>query len=318
MKILVTGGAGFIGSHVTRKLLERGDNVVCVDNFNDYYSPKIKEGNVAQFADNSNYKLYRGDIADYALMKNIFETEKFDRIFHPAARANVRQSIQDPFIYEESNIKGTLVLLDLAKDFGIKNFVLVSSSSVYAKNKKVPFAESDAVDHPISPYAATKRSTELLAYTYHHVHGLNVNVVRPFNVYGPSGRPDMIPYMFTRLIDEGGEVKRFGDGSMKRDQTFIEDFVGGAIAALDKIFGYEIFNLGNSGPVELGHVIEVIEKILGKKANVKEYPVPATEVPITYADITKARKMLGYDPQTKFEDGMKIFINWYQLNKQNY
>jgi UDP-glucuronate 4-epimerase len=318
MKILVTGGAGFIGSNVTKKLLERGDQVVCVDEFNDYYSPKIKEGNVEPFLKDKNYKLYRGTIVDLDFLRNVFEIEKPQRVIHAAARAGVRPSIANPFIYEETNVRGTLNLLQLSAEHKIENFVLFSSSSVYGSTPKIPFLETDPVDHPISPYAATKKATELLGYTYHHVYGLNVNVVRPFTVYGPGGRPDMVPFMFTKLADEGGEIKRFGDGTMKRDYTFVDDLSDGVISACDKIFGYEIFNLGNSNPVELGHFIEIVEKCLGKKANVKEYPVPPTEVPITYADLTKSREMLGYDPKTKIEDGMKIFVEWYQENKHLY
>lgn len=318
MKILVTGGAGFIGSHVTKKLLERGDQVVCVDEFNDYYSPKIKELNVAPFLENENYKLYRGTIVDFEFLKTVFEKEKPNRVIHLAARAGVRPSIENPFVYEETNVRGTLNLLELASKNNVENFVLTSSSSVYGSTPKIPFLESDPVDRPISPYAATKKATELLGHTYHHVYGLNVNVVRPFTVYGPSGRPDMVPFMFTKLVDEGGEVKRFGDGSMQRDFTFVGDLSDGVIAACDKIFGYEIFNLGNSNPVELGHFIEVVEKAVGKKANVKEYPVPATEVPITYADLSKSKEMLGYEPKVKIEEGMKIFADWYQQNKHLY
>jgi UDP-glucuronate 4-epimerase len=249
---------------------------------------------------------------DYPFLKNIFEVENIQRVFHAAARAGVRPSIADPFIYEETNVRGTLNLLDLSKDFKIENFVLFSSSSVYGNSPKVPFSETDNVDNPISPYAATKKAAELLGHTYHHLHGLNVNVVRPFTVYGPSGRPDMAPYLFTKLIDEGQEVKRFGDGSTKRDYTFIDDFVSGAIAALDKVFGYEIFNLGNSNTVELNYFIKVIEDILGKKANLKEYPMQPGDVNITYADISKAQRMLGYNPQTKIEEGMGKFVEWYR------
>lgn len=317
MKILVTGGAGFIGSHVTRKLLERGDSVVCVDNFNDYYSPKIKEINVKPFLQNPKYKLYRKDIADYAAMEDIFKAEKIERVCHCAARAGVRASIENPFIYEETNVKGTLNLLHLSKEFKIENFVLFSTSSVYGETKKIPFSEKDEV-FPIAPYAATKRAAEILGSVYHHVHSLNVNVIRPFNVYGPSGRPDMIPFKFTRLIDDEEEIQKFGDGTMKRDHTFIDDFVEGVLLAIDKIFGYEIFNIGNSNPVELGYFIEVVEKELGKKAKINKVPVPLTELPITYADLSKAREMLGYDPKIKIEDGMKIFVDWYHKNKHLY
>ncbi|HBI33720.1 MAG TPA: epimerase [Candidatus Moranbacteria bacterium] len=318
MRILVTGGAGFIGSNVTKKLLERGDSVVCVDEFNDYYSPKIKELNVAQFADNPNYSLYRGSITDYEFLKSVFEKENIQRVVHAAARAGVRPSIENPFIYEDTNVKGTLNLLHLAKEFKIENFVLFSSSSVYGNSSKVPFSENEVVDCPISPYAATKKATELLGYTYHHLYDLNVNVVRPFTVYGPGGRPDMFPFLATKLIDEGFEVKRFGDGSTRRDYTFIDDLVDGVVAAVDKIFGYEIFNLGNSNTVDLSYFISTVEKILGKKANIKEYPMQPGDVLITNADLTKSRKLLGYDPKVKIEEGMERFIAWYQENKNLY
>lgn len=318
MKILVTGGAGFIGSNVTKKLLDRGDSVVCVDEFNDYYSPKIKELNVKQFEGNPNFSLYRGTITDYEFLKSVFEKEGIQRVFHAAARAGVRPSIENPFIYEDTNVKGTLNVLHLCKEFNIENLVLTSSSSVYGNSDKVPFKETDSVDNPISPYAATKKATELLAYTYHHLYKLNVNVVRPFTVYGPGGRPDMAPFLFTRWIDEGAEVKRFGDGSTRRDYTFIDDLANGVVAALDKILGYEIFNLGNSNTVDLNYFISVIENALGKKANIKEYPAQPGDVAITYADLTKSKELLGYDPKVKIEEGMAKFVAWYKENKHLY
>ena len=317
-KILVTGGAGFIGSHVTRRLLDRGDRVVCIDNFNDFYSPKIKELNVEPFLKYPNYKLYRGSILDYNFLKKLFEDEKINRVFHAAARAGIRPSIEDPFIYEEVNVRGTLNLLYLSKDYNIKNFVLVSSSSVYGGNTKIPFSEEDNVDHPISPYAASKKAAEVMAYTYHHLFGLNINVIRPFTVYGPSGRPDMAPFLFTKWIDEGHKVKRFGNGTTKRDYTYIDDLVEGVIAAIDNVFGYEIFNIGNSSTINLNRLISIIEKELGTKAKIKEYPPVPGDVPITYADISKAKKMLSYNPKTKIEEGMENFIKWYLEHKQLY
>jgi UDP-glucuronate 4-epimerase len=314
MRVLVTGGAGFIGSHATKKLLERGDEVVCVDEFNDYYSPKIKELNVLPFSDNPNYKLYRGDISDYEFLKNVFEKENIQRVFHAAARAGVRASIDDPFVYEETNVKGTLNLLHLSKEYKIENFVLFSTSSVYGETKKIPFSEENETC-PMAPYSATKMAAEILGSVYHHVHGLNVNVVRPFNVYGPSGRPDMIPFKFTRLIDDGQEITKFGDGKMLRDHTYIDDFVAGAISALDHVFGFEVFNIGNSNPVELNYFISVVEGLLGKKAQIKNVPTPPTELPVTFADVSKAKRMLGYEPKVKIEEGMKNFVEWYKKNK---
>lgn len=319
MKILVTGGAGFIGSHITKKLLERGDKVVCIDNFDgDFYSPKIKELNVKPFLKDPNYKLYRTDIREFEKLKEIFKKEKIQRICHCAAKVGVVLSLKDPFLYEEVNTKGTINLLELAKDYKIENFVLFSTSSVYGMNKKIPFNEEDKADQIISPYGVTKKATELWAYSYHHAYGLNINIIRPFNIYGPNGRPDMIPFKFTKLIDEGKEIIKYGDGSMKRDHTYIDDFVEGTVAAIDKIFGFEVFNIGNSRPIELGYFIQVVENILGKKALIREIEVPPTEVPFTYADISKAQKMLGFEPKTKIEEGMKKFIEWYQENKQNY
>jgi UDP-glucuronate 4-epimerase len=301
MKILVTGGAGFIGSHITKKLLDRGDEVVCIDNFDgDFYSPKIKELNIAPFLSNPNYKLYRKDISNFEDLKEIFEKEKIKRICHCAAKVGVVLSLKNPFLYEKANTLGTINLLELSKDYGIENF------------------EEDKTDNIISPYGVTKKSTELWAYSYHNAYKLNINIIRPFNIYGPSGRPDMIPFKFTKLIDEGKEITQYGDGTMQRDHTYIDDFVEGIVSAIDQIFGFEIFNIGNSRPVDLSYFIQVVENILGKKAKIKKVEIPSTEVPITYADISKAREMLGYNPKTKIEDGMKIFVDWYKKNKHLY
>jgi len=313
--ILVTGGAGFIGSHLIKALLDRGDSVVCVDNFNDYYSPIQKRKNISPFLENRNFKLYIDDIEDYTKMKEIFIVNQITHVAHIAARAGVRASISDPFIYESTNLKGTLNLLSLSKDFNIQNFVFASSSSVYGNNQKVPFAETDNVDFPISPYAATKKATELLAHTYHHLHNLPVICLRFFTVYGPAGRPDMAPYLFTQWIDQGKEVKRFGDGTSKRDYTYIEDIITGVVKAIDTPMGYEIINLGDNHPVELNYFISVIEKVLGKKANIVEYPEQPGDVKVTYADITKAQKLLNYQPTVSIEQGMENFIKWYLDNK---
>ena len=251
-------------------------------------------------------------MAEFNKIKNIFENENIEYIAHIAARAGVRPSIDNPFIYEHSNIQATLNLLELGKDFKIKNFVLTSSSSVYGNRKDVPFKETDNVDFPISPYAATKKSTELLAYTYHHLHKLNINIIRPFTIYGPRGRPDMAPFLFTKWISEGTAIKKFGDGSSMRDYTFIDDFVNGFISAIDKQLGYEIFNLGNSSPVSLNEFIETIECIVGKKAVINQMPMQPGDVEKTYADISKAEKMLEYKPKTSLKEGIKKFWGWYK------
>lgn len=313
MKILVTGGAGFIGSHTISHLLSQSDHsVVCVDNFNDYYNPEFKERNIIPFLENKRFRLYRNDIADLDEMSELFEKEKIDKVCHLAARAGVRPSIADPFIYEETNVKGTLNLLDLSRKHNIKNFVFASSSSVYGNQKKVPFSESDQLDWPISPYAATKKASELLAHTYHHLHGLNCTGLRFFTVYGSAGRPDMAPCKFTKWINEGHPVTKFGDGTTKRDYTFIDDIVQGVIAALEKDLPYEIVNLGNNKPVELNYFINLIERLLGKKAVIENLPMQPGDVDITYADISKAQKLFNYNPKTTIEEGMERFIHWYK------
>lgn len=312
MKILVTGGAGFIGSHFINYRLKRADDeIICVDNFNDYYSPAVKEGNVAPFLGNPRFKLYRADICNMESMNKIFVQEKPDIICHLAARAGVRPSIENPFIYEKTNVLGTLNLLELSRIHAVKNFVFASSSSVYGNQKKVPFSEVDPVNEPISPYAATKKSAEMLAHTYHHLYGLPCTSLRFFTVYGPSGRPDMAPYKFTKLISEGAPIQKFGDGNTKRDYTFIDDIVPGISEALDADMPFEIINLGNNKPVELNYFISLIEKLVGKKAIIKNLPMQPGDVDITYADISKAQKLLGYNPKTTIEEGMEKFVEWY-------
>jgi UDP-glucuronate 4-epimerase len=315
MKILVTGGAGFIGSNLIRHILTNTDHtVICVDNFNDYYSPAIKESNIAPFIGKPRFALYRADIVDYKTLKEIFDVEKIDKVCHLAARAGVRPSIEDPFIYQKANIQGTLNLLDLSREYKIKNFVFASSSSVYGNQKKVPFSEKDPVNQPISPYAATKKSTEMLAHTYHHLYDIPITALRFFTVYGTSGRPDMAPYKFTKWINEGIPVTKFGDGTTKRDYTYIDDIVPGILSALVKNLPFEIINLGNNKPVQLNYFIKLIENLVGKKAIIRKLPMQPGDVDITYADITKAQRLLDYNPVTTIEEGMEKFVNWYLKN----
>ncbi len=314
MKILLTGCAGFIGSHVSEALLKRGDSVVGVDNINDYYDTKKKEKNLEILKKNKNFIFYKEDIRNYEGLKEIFDKEKPDKVVHIAARAGVRPSIQNPLLYEEVNVKGTLNLLDLAKDHKIKSFVFASSSSVYGNRKKIPFSETDNVDNPISPYAATKKAGELICYTYHHLYNMKITCLRFFTVYGPRGRPDMAPYLFTDWIYNGKPIKRFGDGSTKRDYTFITDIVKGVVASIDKELDFEIINLGNNKPVMLNDFIKTIEKVTGKKAVIKELPMQPGDVDITYADVSKAEKLLGFKPTTSIEEGMKKFFEWYKKN----
>ena len=310
--ILVTGGAGFIGSHTTQALLDRGDRVICLDNFNDYYSPQRKRKNVAAFVERPDYTLVEGDVRDINTLARLFETYHPRYVVHIAAMAGVRYSIQHPELYESVNIKGTLNVLEMARQHEVANMVFASTSSIYGARKQVPFREDDRVDEQVSPYAATKRACELLAFTYHHLHGLNFTALRFFTVYGPRGRPDMAPYLFTDAVFRGTELKMFGDGSSSRDYTYIGDIVQGVVAAIDKPLGYEIINLGNSRTVYLRDFIALVEKLAGKKANIVSYPMPPGDVPRTFADISKAKRLLAYDPQTPFEEGLARFVDWYR------
>jgi len=312
LKVLITGGAGFIGSHTTAALLNRGDQVICLDNFNDYYSPARKRKNVAEFLDNIAFRLHEGDIRDEERLEEVFAKEKPGKVIHIAAMAGVRPSIERPLLYEEVNVKGTLNMLEAARRHRVANFLFASSSSVYGGQEKVPFSEDDPIAHPISPYAATKAAGELLCHTYHHLYGLNVTCLRFFTVYGPKGRPDMAPYLFTQWVFEEAELKMFGDGTTSRDYTYIDDIVSGVVAALDADLSYEIINLGNSQTVVLRDFIALVEKLVGKKAHIVQEDMQPGDVPRTWADISKARRLLDYDPQTPFEEGMKHFVAWYR------
>lgn len=310
--ILVTGAAGFIGSHVAEALLARGDTVVGFDNLNSYYNPAFKEQNLALLRRFEQFVFVKGDLADRAAVEKLFADHPIRRVGHIAARAGVRPSIEDPYIYEESNIKGTLNLLEASRRAGIENFVLTSSSSVYGNSTQIPFREDDsATDKPVSPYAASKKATEVFGHTYSHLYKLPVNVVRPFTVYGPRGRPDMAPWLFLESALRGKPIKKFGDGSTRRDYTFIDDFAVGFVNAIDRVFGYEIFNLGNSATVSLNEAIQTIEEVTGKRLIIEQLPPQPGDVDLTNADITKARKLLDYSPQTSFKEGMKLFRAWF-------
>ena len=311
MNTLVTGGAGFIGSHVCEALLKE-NNVVCIDNFNDYYNPDFKEQNVRYFLKNKNFKIYREDIINIKKLEAIFRKNKIDKVVHLAARAGVRASIEHPVLYEQTNVLGTMNILIMAKKFKIKNFIFGSSSSVYGNNKKIPFSEDDNTDNPISPYAATKKAAELACYTYSHLYNIPVACLRLFTVYGPRGRPDMAPYKFTDMIYKGEEIPVFGDGNSERDYTYVSDIADGIMKALNKEFGFEIINLGNSEPVKLNRLISSIEKNLGKSAKIKRMPIQPGEVFVTYADTRKAKKLLKWQPKIKIEDGIKKFTEWYK------
>ena len=311
MNILVTGGAGFIGSHLVEQLVERGDRVIVIDDFNDYYAPTIKEENISSVVNNSLFKLYRGDIRDGLFIDTVFDENTIDVVCHLAARAGVRPSIQEPILYEEVNCIGTLNILEACKRVGIKNFVFGSSSSVYGSNTKVPFSEEDPVEQPISPYAATKRAGELMCYTYSHLYDIPVTALRFFTVYGEKQRPEMAISKFTRLIWEEEEIPVFGNGTSKRDYTHISDILQGLIASIDKVSKYEIINLGESRTVELNYLISIIEENLQKKAIIKKFDDQPGDVPITYADVTKAKKLLGYTPMVPIEEGIERFTKWF-------
>lgn len=310
--ILVTGHAGFIGSHLTAKLLESGNKVVGVDNFNDFYSPARKRANVAPFLTNPNFKQYELDILDAGGLKRVFEDQTINTVVHLAARAGVRPSIVNPGLYEEVNVKGTLNILETMRQFNVKHLVFGSSSSVYGNQTKVPFAETDPVNEPVSPYAATKKAGEMLCYTYSYLHKIQITCLRFFTVYGPAGRPDMAPYLFTEKILKGESIIRYGDGKSSRDYTYVNDIVFGIVAAVDKPFDFEIINLGNHQPVTLNDFIALVEKLTGKKAEIMENPRNPADVLTTYADILKAKKLLDWEPKTKLEDGLKLFIDWYK------
>ena len=312
--ILVTGGAGFIGSHLVDRLLSEGEwRVSVVDDLNDFYDPAIKRANASPHEKNSNYQLFKADIRDQATLRNIFAGNGFDCLVHLAARAGVRPSLDQPRLYAETNINGTLNLLDLAREHGIKQFVFGSSSSVYGINAKVPFGEDDPVRQPISPYAATKAAGELLCHTYTHLYGMRCVCLRFFTVYGPRQRPDLAIHKFARLISEGKPIPVFGDGTTRRDYTFIEDIIAGVRAAIDySKTDYEVINLGESRTVELRELISLLEKELGKTAQIDRQPLQPGDVPQTFADIAKARRLLGYNPQTQIEEGIHTFVRWFQ------
>lgn len=314
-KVLVTGGAGFIGSHVAEHLLERGDDVVIVDEMNDYYDVRIKESNLAMLIEKygeDRVKVYRGNICDESFMLDLFEQTRPGWICHMAARAGVRPSIQDPYVYIQSNIVATTLLMEMAHKFGVENFVFASSSSVYGGSKSTFFSEEENVDNPVSPYAATKKACELLAYTYHHLYKLNVTGLRFFTVYGPRGRPDMAPFKFIDRISRGIQIEKFGDGSSSRDYTYISDIVDGIVRSIDRPYPYQIFNLGKGNGTSLNEFISIVEKHTGRKAMIRQLPDQAGDVPYTCADVTKASILLGYTASVSFNDGIERTVEWYR------
>ena len=312
--ILVTGGAGFIGSHLCERLLEEGHSVICLDNFDSYYDPNLKIRNVEEISNKypGPFTMVTGDIRNRDHLTELFKKNRIDAVFHLAARAGVRPSIVDPLLYEDVNLRGTITLLEVCKEFGMKNFIFASSSSVYGENQRVPFSETDLDIQPISPYGATKRAGELLCYSYHHLYGIHTACLRIFTAYGPRQRPEMAIHKFTSLMDQGKEIPMYGDGSSKRDYTYIDDLIDGMMAVHHRHRGFEIYNLGESRTTSLKELIRMIEECLGKKAKILSMEPQPGDVSITYADITKAKRIIGYQPRVSMEEGIKRFVEWYK------
>jgi len=312
MNIIITGGAGFIGSHISERLIKIGHNIICIDNFNDFYDPKIKEDNLANIINNKRFKLFPIDILDKKKINKIFLENNIDLVIHLAARAGVRPSIANAELYEIVNVQGTINLLEECKRNNVNKFIFASSSSVYGGNKKTPFSENDQVDKPVSPYAMTKKSGELICYTYHYLYNIQVFAFRFFTVYGPRQRPEMAIHKFVREMMDGRDINIYGNGKSSRDYTYIDDIIDGITNSLDIISGYEIFNLGNSKPINIIELIKIIEDQTGLNANIVYAEKQPGDVFCTYSDISKAKRMINYNPEVSIEVGIKRFIEWYK------
>lgn len=313
VNFLVTGGAGFIGSHVCERLLLSGHSVWALDELNDFYDPGLKQSNIREIqALAKPFELVQGDITDRQCVEELFSSVKFDQVIHLAARAGVRPSLEQPALYQRVNVEGTVNILEAARARGVKKVTIASSSSVYGVNSKVPFSETDPIFSAISPYAASKLACEALGHVYHHTYGMDVAMLRFFTVYGPRQRPDLAIRKFTRLISEGRPIPVYGDGSAARDHTYITDILDGIEACTRNEFGFEIFNLGESQTITLSRLIELIETAVGRKAVIDRQPLQPGDVPITYADISKARARLGYHPRVKAEKGIPLFVEWFK------
>jgi UDP-glucuronate 4-epimerase len=314
--LLVTGAAGFIGSHVAQALLRRGDTVIGLDNLNDYYNPARKRANLAEVRqaapEEKRFQFIEGDIRDRKLLGRLFAEQKFDAVVNLAAMAGVRVSIEDPHLYFDVNLTGTLNLLNETRDRKVGNFILASTSSVYGATKQIPFVETDPCDRPLAPYATSKRAAEMLGYTYHHLYGLNVTALRFFTVYGPRGRPDMMAYQVLDHLFFGKKVTRFEGGKMYRDWTFVDDIAAGVVAAADRPLGYEAINLGRGEPTLLGDFVHLIEELTGKKTNLATGAMHKADISYTYADVTKARNLLDYSPRVSVKEGVARFWEWYR------
>ncbi|MBN1312854.1 MAG: GDP-mannose 4,6-dehydratase [Anaerolineae bacterium] len=314
---LVTGGAGFIGSHLVDALLARGERVICLDNFTDNYSPERKRANIVKHLDHPDYTLVVGDIRDRGLVKQVFDKHQPQRVAHLAALAGVRASIGQATLYTEVNLQGSINLMDAARHFGVDNFIQASTSSVYGATDHIPFQENQPTDQPLAPYPATKKACEVMAHAYHNMFGLNITVLRFFTVYGPRVRSDMMAYMVMDSIIKDEEIIVYNEGSLHRDWTYVDDIIQGVVAALDKPFGYDVFNIGRGEPVRLGDFIDIIQELVGKPARIKHAPAPASEPPITYASIEKASQVFGYQPHTSIREGLAHTWKWYQEMEAN-
>ncbi len=313
MNFLVTGGAGFIGSHVCERLLRMGHAVWAFDDLNPFYDPGIKQRNLKEIEGlGKPFRFVPGDLTELARVDDLFSQVEFDQVIHLAARAGVRPSLAEPALYQRVNVEGTVHLLEAARRSGVKKVSIASSSSVYGVNSKVPFSESDPIFCAISPYAASKLACEALGHVYHHVYGMDIAMLRFFTVYGPRQRPDLAIHKFARLISAGKPIPVYGDGTSARDYTYVDDTVDGIMAVTQKEFGYEVFNLGESQTVKLAYLIELLEQALGKKAIIDRQPPQPGDVPITFANVDKARAMLGYAPQIKIEQGIPLFVEWFR------
>ena len=316
--ILVTGGAGFIGSLLIDNLLKMGDNIVCIDNLNEFYNPSIKKLNQVDHYEYDHYEFYEGDILDERLVKSIFKKHDIEIVIHLAAMAGVRPSISSPSLYTEVNIIGTRIILDAMVESSVERLIFASSSSVYGNNKKIPFSEDDSVDCPISPYAATKKMGELLCHAYHHIYELNISLLRFFTVYGPRQRPEMAIHQFVRNAFKGEPIIVFGNGSTARDYTYIDDIIDGIIQSIESDDRYMIYNLGNSKPIGLSNLVSIITETAGIDPILEYQEIPQGDVLQTYADINRAQNNLKYDPKTGIQDGISKFVKWYISMKNTY
>jgi UDP-glucuronate 4-epimerase len=311
MTTLITGGAGFVGSRLAIALRTCGESVVIVDNFNDYYDPALKRANVARFQDDPDVILVEGDIRDADLMERLVVDYHVDRIANLAAMANVRNSVENAALYYEVNLMGSLYLMEAARKHGVRQFVQASTSSVYGETQRLPFVEDDAADRPLAPYPASKRAAEILGHSYHHLFDLNVTCLRFFNVYGPQGRPDMMPYKVIKAICEDQPITLFDGGKLSRDWTYIDDVIAGVVAALERPLGYEVINLGCGAPISMTEFVDCVEELSGKTAIRVDVPTPPSDPPITYCDNTRARRLLGFTPTVPVHDGLARTWDWY-------